>query len=39
MRGGNIESLAAIQQTRMLAHTFSQNKFIISSICIQDESR
>ncbi|PPR86052.1 hypothetical protein GOBAR_AA34643 [Gossypium barbadense] len=25
MRGGNIESLAAIQQTRMLAHTLSQN--------------
>ncbi|TYH26584.1 hypothetical protein ES288_A03G263900v1 [Gossypium darwinii] len=25
MRGGNIGSLAAIQQTRMLAHTLSQN--------------
>ncbi|KAG8487433.1 hypothetical protein CXB51_020891 [Gossypium anomalum] len=25
MRGGNIESLAAIQQARMLAHTLSQN--------------
>ncbi|KAG4206201.1 hypothetical protein ERO13_A03G000002v2 [Gossypium hirsutum] len=25
MRGGNIESLAAIQQIRMLAHTLSQN--------------
>ncbi|KAL4280556.1 hypothetical protein GQ457_03G022440 [Hibiscus cannabinus] len=25
MRGGNMQSLAAIQQTRMLAHTLSQN--------------
>ncbi|TYI41160.1 hypothetical protein ES332_A01G000400v1 [Gossypium tomentosum] len=25
MRGGNIESLAAVQWTRMLAHTLSQN--------------
>ncbi|PPS12952.1 hypothetical protein GOBAR_AA07689 [Gossypium barbadense] len=25
MRGGNIESLVAIQQTKMLAHTLSQN--------------